>query len=546
MTKTFLIAALFMMAILQAPQTPAGTGVIEGVITRGGTTQPIHNAYVAISSGNNLYFFTTTDGTGYYILRDLPGATFKLEVTAEGYLDIGGVLSREEIRLNANQRLRHNLAMTAMAAISGRVSDDNREPLPNLEVQVLQLGSDVQGRPEWRPIKTVTSNEKGEYRAAGLAPGEYYVRTVRKPSPDSLSLVTFFPGTADARSAAKVILREGEEGNATFSVSPARTFSIGGTITGLDSSTRAAAVRLFVIPQDSRIPRDMDTLSRVLNGDAGVGSGDFQLKGLLPGMYDLFVRHPDRLAKVSLEIRDADIQDLRIPLEPGVDVKGRIKIEGDEATPVTLEAEERVGPMTFTSGSAKGRFFLTLRNDFVAGMFVAKPPVVNSSENSFTIPGVSAGVYGIGIQGTDTTRFYLADIRQDGRSVFDEGLQVSRRPIDSLEVVLGLDGGAVEGTVLTEKKSPVFVVLAPQSSRRQNGSLYKTLGLADPSLPIKFSQVAPGLYTLFAFEVEKSGASVPYRSPDFLPLYETQGVSVKIDKGLVVGPVRVPLIGKQR
>jgi hypothetical protein len=290
----------------------------------------------------------------------------------------------------------------------------------------------------------------------------------------------------------------------------------------------------------------MDTLSGVLNGDAQVGSGDFKLKGLLPGIYDLFVRHPDRLAKVPLEIRDADIQDLRIPLEPGVDVQGRIKIAGNEVTPVTLEVEERVGPITFTNGSTRGRFFLTLRSDFVPGMFVARPPVVNSPENSFTIPAVPEGVYSIEIRGTDPIRFYLADVRQDGRSVFDEGLQVSRRPIDSFEVVLGLDGGSVEGTVLTEKNSPVFVVLAPQPSRRQNGSLYKTLALADPSLPIKFSQVAPGLYTVFAFEVEKSGAFVPFRSPDFLPLYETQGVSVKIENGVVVGPVRVPLIGKQR
>jgi hypothetical protein len=544
----FLVVLLFVSpALCQAPQTPAGTGVIEGVITRGETTQPIPNAYVAISAGNELYFETTTDGNGRYILRDLPGATFRLEVTAEGYLDIKRVMTHEQIRLDANQRLRHNLTMTAAAAISGRVLDDNREPLPDREVQVLQLGSTTQGQPEWRTIKTVTTNEKGEYRAVGLAPGEYYVRTVRKPSPDSLPAMTFFPGTTDARSAAKVIVLEGDEGNATFSVSSARTFSIGGTISGLDSRARAAAVRLFVVPQDSRIPRDNGSLSRISNGDAVVRSESFQLKGLLPGVYDLFVvQTPDRVAKVPLEIRDADIQDLRITLEAGVNVTGRIKIAGDEANPAALEMREPDGEITFTHGSTVGHFFLMLRDDFVGRPLVSKSPVVNARESSFTIPGVTEGVYRLVVPGfVPPGRFYLADVRQDGRSVFDEGVQVSRRPIDSLEIVLGLDGGAIEATVITEKKTPVFVVLAPQSSRRQNISLYNTFA-ADSSLPIRFSAVAPGLYTLFAFEVEKSGVNVPYRNPDFLSLYETQGVSVKVEKGLVAGPLRLPLIGKQR
>ena len=138
--------------------------------------------------------------------------------------------------------------------------------------------------------------------------------------------------------------------------------------------------------------------------------------------------------------------------------------------------------------------------------------------------------------------FYLADVRESARSIFDEGLNVRSEPIDFLEVVIGFDGGVVEGAVAGNGESPVLVVLAPHPSRRQNGALFQTAELSDSTAPFRFTGVAPGLYSIFAFELADSSGTIPFRNRDFLSIHETESRSVTVGRGAIVGPVQVPLI----
>src|SRR5205085_11896323 len=73
---------------------------------------------------------------------------------------------------------------------------------------------------------------------------------------------------------------------------------------------------------------------------------------------------------------------------------------------------------------------------------------------------------------------YLADIRQDGVSIYDNGLVVGVQSAHPLEVIVKTDGGSIEGKVIgPDRKATaagLTVVLVPPESRRQNSELYKT------------------------------------------------------------------------
>jgi hypothetical protein len=329
-------------------------------------------------------------------------------------------------------------------------------------------------------------------------------------------------------------------------------------------------VLLYAIPQDSQIPLDS-----LVTGGIPV-EGAFQLKGLLPGPYDLFavafatrrvtynvalggdggavgeageigrVDSPMRVAKASIEIRDTDVTDVHLILDRPVEVKGRIRIREGNGQSVVLESkQEGLAPINLTTGFTTIQIHLNLtRNqDFIDGMVI--PPLERVAEDSFLFSGVPKGVYDVSIRELGSDSMYVADVREGGRSVFDEGLEVTSKPIDSLEVFLGFDGGTVEGAIVSTKKSPVLVVLAPPPARRKNRTLYKTVTLMDASERFRFSNVAPGLYSLFAFELETGKVNVPYLNPDYLALHAQQAISVIAESSVIVVSGPVSLITRQ-
>jgi hypothetical protein len=545
---TLLLAVLFAIAGFQAPQT--ATGVLEGVVTRAGSVQPVEGVRIFIWGDKGAEFQTRTDTNGNYRFSALPPGVFSIEAQSAGYLPLPNSLASQAIKvtIGEQQRMRHDLTLTPMATISGQILDENREPIPGAAVAILQLGHDHKGRAQWARTTSTMTDAKGEYRVEGLAPDEYFVRAARVPPPTSVAPLnfgtlawTYFPGTVDARSAAPLRLRGGDEQNAVFSMVHARTYSVSGSIRHSDSANVPSA-SLLAIPQDSKIPLDGF-------GSAGVAvGGNFEVKGLLPGRYDIFaVSRPDRVARASVVIHDEDIKDLRLVLDPGVHVKGRIKVMDDSGgKPVTLQfrpsGRPGFGLIELTTESTKVPIELVLRRkeDLISG--INNPRAVEVANDTFTISDVAAGAYDVSLSLLGSDKLYLADVRDGARTVFDEGLEVFGQPVEFLEVVVGLDGGAVEGTIAGGTKSHVFVVLAPHPSRRRNTALYRTLAVTDATKPFRFSALAPGLYSLFAFELPAAGRSVPFANPEFLSLYETQAVPVTVAKGAAAGPIQVPLI----
>jgi hypothetical protein len=142
---------------------------------------------------------------------------------------------------------------------------------------------------------------------------------------------------------------------------------------------------------------------------------------------------------------------------------------------------------------------------------------------------------------------FLADLRQDGQSIFNDGVVEVGTGTVNLELVLGRNGGAVSGSVTIPVKddAPAFVavLLIPDRPRRGNPVLYKRqeLMVVKPgaSVPFSFSGIPPGSYRILACDYLLRGDEM---NPDFLAEYEQRGVAVNLEVGQSKTALTVPLI----
>src|SRR6185503_1926865 len=93
------------------------------------------------------------------------------------------------------------LKLTPQGVIIGRVYDQDGDPVENAQVQVMRYTYPRGGR-QLSTVGTGSTNDLGEYRVAGLAPGRYYVSATGRGG-----LVSILNGGGGARGALKGLLR---------------------------------------------------------------------------------------------------------------------------------------------------------------------------------------------------------------------------------------------------------------------------------------------------------------------------------------------------
>jgi protocatechuate 3,4-dioxygenase beta subunit len=165
-----------------------------------------------------------------------------------------------------------------------------------VQVQRYQYGPDGQRR--LTPVSAGGSfgfnstDDRGEFRAFGLMPGEYVVsasyRSPLAPPTGNASDTsegfspTFHPGTVSANDAQAISVANGEEVSVQFSMIAARLAKISGTV--VDSDGRPAAGSMLTV------------MTRQGTGGFSYGAGSvssdgtFTISGIAPGEHSIDVR----------------------------------------------------------------------------------------------------------------------------------------------------------------------------------------------------------------------------------------------------------------
>jgi hypothetical protein len=581
------IAFAVLGPILRAQSTqPPATGVIDGVVTRQGTNEPIADVKISItvtapqgpqpnrdvppaSDRTMLTSNVTSDAAGHFSLT-APEGVVVVHAQLEGYwgTNVNGTGSADVTTVavvTARQTTRVQLTMVPGGTINGRVTDPAGKPLANVPVGVVRKIY-RSGVPSLDLIDGKETDDRGAYRVFRLPPGEYLVvalqghgaaaGTTAPPPATPMTVTTFYPSAVDVGTAVPVSVKGGDDlAGLDITVRSELTRSVSGRVTSMlprgsevgaiNGAVRQPLAVVTLLPRDGLMVPDL-----VSPNITAAADGTFVVRGLLPGSYDLIARLPAPLGwgpqngperatnpwafgRVPVEIAGADVDNVNVVVHQGVDVTGRVTVDGQgvpAAVRVTLQPDD--------NAALYNNYFGTISNwaPFLAADGSFTFPFMPESHYRFRVgllqgPTRAPAANAQGQMPPTPVRLppnaYVADVQLGGRSVYDEGLTVGSDPIAGIEVIVKSDGGTIEGTVTGADKKPLtgrIVSLVPDASRRKNFALFQT-AVSDEQGVFKLTRVPPGNYKLFAWDSVVMGA---YESPEFLQRYEARGTDVKV------------------
>lgn len=529
-------------AASRSPQT-LSTAVVEGLVIKEPGGEPVKKAIIELlaqdqKQGGNYTAVTAADGT-FHIDNVAPGR-YHLFAERTGYVestDHGGRVDGRILTIASGQYLKDiQIRFAAAATVTGRVTDEDGDPLENAEVAVLRR-TFSSGHGRLQQVGAERTNDLGEYRVPNLPAGSYYISV--NPPPDFKSLIdaenspgsdkrnsdrnseqpstsyqtVYYPGTSDRSQAEPIQLHPGDEFPANFSLSPSPTLVIRGSVANLPSGTSAT---IMLQASDSNV---------VFNGAEVHKDGSFVIRDVAPGAYTILASVDNApvpmIARQSLQVSSNNIDGLRLVPQTGATIRGRVRWEGRLGSSVPAsQAVLSLGPADGESIAA-----LDPRTEF------GFPDAPVAQDGTFQWTNVPPGNYLIqlGSESNTTYDWFLKSLVVAGRTTDLSTISVDGGMI-ALDVVASANGGIIEGVVTDAHGQAVadaVIVAAPEPSlRARREQFHKTI--SDQNGRFSLHAIAPGQYTLFAWDNVDGDA---YYDPEFLKNYEQQASSLEITEG---------------
>jgi hypothetical protein len=521
------------------PLIPDNTAVVTGIVRRTDTSRPIPDAQVTLmksgeTAAQAMTHASVTDVNGRFTIRNAAGGDYRVIVQAEGYFKPAddtpsSTIVGKDIYVFEGQEVGGLIfEMTPGSTISGRVQSTDGERLPLAPVEALQPNY-VSGRMTLQQVKSTLTDDLGEYRLFWLPPGDYYLRALYKASsaerPERYPPV-FFPGVEDEQVAPLVSVTPAAEASAVdvrVSTTPIGGVNISGRITDSELTQREVTA-VYVVPRDRTVTLGTDTADAFANEASDRADGQFLIRGVPAGEYNLFpvVKDDDdnlRTVRIPVTVEDKAIEGVIVALTPAVPLRGR----------VTLDGNPLGGSVTLTSRDGLPGVLLGASNTSATPAEARLTAPVDPLTGEFVFERVNPGLYSLRpTLSADVADAYIADLRQNEKSVFDSGISVGAEAPDAVELVIRTEGGTVSGTVfdstLIRPLARATVALVPDGLRRRNLALYRT-AVSLPDGTFNLTGVAPGSYKLYAWQAVTSGA---WENDAFLRKYEDRSVPLVV------------------
>ena len=525
------VVLLVLIAPIAAQQTAglpspaaatAGKGVIRGVVNAADTGRPIHRAEVRIQSVGITppeSRSILTDEKGRYEATGLTAARYSLSASKPGYMTLayGQLRAREPGRpltlVEAMPLDKVDFSLPRASVIVARVIDQFGDPVRGVVVRPY-LPRFVNGRRQLQQAGgngASVTDDRGETRIFGLAPGEYYLAA----TPDFQTawrgeLETLHPGTLDVRQAQLVKVGVGEEAFATFPILRARLSSLSGRIVGSDGGPLSAPFVSLAHPQLS------SGSSRRLNVAA---DGSFSESGLAPGEWVITVQEPE-YASVRLRLLDDDVHGVIVTTRKGAHVRGRVRFEGGDPPKDRIElgvAFSGEPPMMALS----------------AGFLRSSAGVSSIHATAETEWAFEAQISGVGVMRVRTASWMLKAVMLDGKNVADTPLDFGEAYTNKpVEVVLTQRRAELNGAVTndrTQSVSDYVVVLFPEDEGQWTPtSRYFALGRPDQEGRFRIANLPPARYLAAAVEYLEPGDE---RNPEVLSRLRPHATELDIPEG---------------
>jgi hypothetical protein len=305
---------------------------------------------------------------------------------------------------------------------------------------------------------------------------------------------------------------------------PVTGFRVSGQILGAMPDLIETRVNsVYAIPRDRHVILAGDGADLFQNVAADSSSGRFEIRNVPPGEYDLYpvVRDSDgysRTIAMPVDVVNKDIDKLTASLAEGVDIRGRITLDGSK-------------PLDRFS---KNSILLTaLEVQPIPGVQSTFPINPDPKTGEFLASHLPPGKYVLQLASEFRPYdVFVEDVKQGENGVLDDGFSIGSDSKDPLEVTLKSQGGAISGVVLDPSRlRPALyatVVLVPEGARRQNPAFQRQT-VTGSGGSFTFRGLTPGDYKLFAWESVVAGA---WGNSAFLEKFEDRGEIVHVAAGI--------------
>jgi len=466
-----------------------------------------------------------TNANGDFRLYGLPAGRYFVNVVVPGYAPNSQLLVNSSGRndqsapYQTNSQARQILGQAAVIASTNPQSQDVG-PIYYPSTPYIQNAGPIDLRPG--------SEFKG---------GDIQMTTVRRFTvcgvvrgiPDRQSRVQNNPGgPIPPPPPAPRPLPAGQAGPAVPIAPPANPDAPCGIGTG---ATQDPVGTVQLTPLDVELRPALNATGNRFNGTVDGVTGQFVIRNVLPGLYDLatFISNMD--AATTVDVRNRDVENAVLSLSPGFPLPTRVTMEGAApGTPLPNGLTMLIGSSPPTQGTSpnqpvdpKGSFSI--------------PNVGTDDTRVYVLPMLSTPVMAALNIPDQLQGVYVKSAKLGGVDVLNTGFHFAGEPDKVLEIVLAKNAGSLAGRVEDDRKQPaagVFVTLIPDipTARLYRTDMYKTTSTdADGRFEIK--GLPPGDYKVFALEGFEKDA---WLDPDFFKPYENRGTSIKVGEGKVFIP----------
>ncbi|OYW09761.1 MAG: hypothetical protein B7X34_06070 [Acidobacteriia bacterium 12-62-4] len=454
---------------------------IEGTVVNALTGEPLRRVSIQLLSVARPTEPVVTDSLGRFRFGELPVGRHRLRAIRPGFFTPNNADVDIEIKAG-DEAASVQIKLYPGGSISGTVTDEAGDPIVNGQITLLRRAY-VGGRKQLVLVSTSTTDDRGQYRLYGLPPQAYLIRAAaqRVPGDPQLYPPTFFPAATEPGKATALTLAAGQEQRGiNISLRPSAGYRLSGRV--MNGQTNSPLTNISLTLTSRGVGSTVfETGPQVQVRDPG---GRFTINGLVPGQYEVtgsYTNNGQPLQARMLVDINRDLDDLVVTLQPGVTVRGRVRVEGEGALDLTTlgiaieSGEDMVGGGGSSRMGADGAFSIGYLKSLLSG----------EREASLDLSG-SAG--------------------QSVETVW----------------VISLQGGKVEG-----RTTPGAVVaLVPTVDAANRRSRYRAVE-ADAEGRFVVPGVAPGSYTLHAFMKVEAGS---WMDDEYLGSLPNRGVSVKVDE----------------
>lgn len=513
-----------------------GTSVIRGAVVAGDTGNPLRRAMVNVYAADGLRAggVTSTDAQGRFEVRELPAGRYYVTANKAGYVGWSFGQRRAEQPGTPLQLLDGQIAEKVILAlprggvITGHVTDEFGDPIAGAQVGVMRPRF-MNGTRRLMPAGPgAQTDDRGEFRIYGLGPGEYVVTAGSRsngmfgdPNRSVSSNIegyvqTFYPGTANAAEAQRVVVRAAQETTGvSFALVASRLVKVRGRIV---SASGEISGRHFI----QTLPAERGGLGRMMMMGGGGGmarpDGTFEISGVAPGAYDLIVRPDGRdrggefgLARVH--VGSDDVDNVVIVMTRGATARGVIVTDTGEAPPGQPQ---------------QARIFARPADPESGGSFFGADSTVNA-DWSFELKGLAQrSIVSGGLEGA--ADWTLKAVLHGGQDVTDAGIDfVPGRDVENIQIVFTRQRTDLSGSVTTDRGEPdtnATVLIFPENRERwTSGSRYLRMTRPDQDGRYSVKGLPPADYFIVAVRSVEPGE---WQDPDFLDAIADRSARVSL------------------